>query len=127
MAQGGLLGLFWLVASWEFYFVLWVLPLLTIAKTLTHFRYTVEHAQLQDVGDPELSRYRTVLCNPMEAIFFAPMNFNYHAEHHFYMGIPYHKLPRCHELLASQPEYRAIVDVQKGYLHFLFRQLCRKR
>ena len=111
------------VSGWEYYLLLWVLPLVTVAKTLTHFRNVVEHAQLRDVGDPELSRYRTVLCNPAEGFFFAPMNFNYHAEHHLYTGIPYHRLPRCHALLREHPRYLEVVEVEKGYLSFLFNKL----
>ena len=80
-------------------------------------------AVICDVGDPELSRYRTVLCNPAEGFFFAPMNFNYHAEHHLYTGIPYHQLPRCHALLSEHPRYPEVVEVERGYLSFLFNKL----
>jgi fatty acid desaturase len=127
MVQATLLGVFWVGGVWELYFLLWILPLVTIAKSLTHFRNVVEHAQLRDLGDPELSRCRTVLCNPIEGFFFAPMNFNYHAEHHFYMGIPYHQLPRCHELLAATPEYLRVVEIEHGYLGFLFGKLVSPR
>ena len=123
-----LFGLFAVLGRWELYFLLWIVPLLTVAKSLTHFRNVVEHAQVRDVGgDPTLSRLRTILCSRFEAFFFAPMNFNYHAEHHFYMGIPYHQLPRCHELLSSQQSYLDVVEVERGYLRFLFTRLCRRR
>ena len=52
---------------------------------------------------------------------------NYHAEHHFYMGIPYHQLPRCHALLAATPEYRRVVEIEHGFLGFLFGKLVSSR
>ncbi len=125
--QAAIFGVLWACGVWEAYFVLWILPLLTIAKSLTHFRNVVEHAQLRDLGDPELSRCRTVLCSPIEGFFFAPMNFNYHAEHHFYMGIPYHQLPKAHELLSAMPQYHRVVEVEHGYLRFLFGRLVSPR
>lgn len=127
VTQAALLGVFLWLGRWEHYVLLWILPLLTVAKSLTHFRNVVEHAQVRDLGDPEFSRLRTILCSPLEAFFFAPMNFNYHAEHHFYMGIPYHQLPRCHALLAAQPVYTDVVEIERGYLRFLFGTLCRAR
>lgn len=121
-----LLGLFAWFSRWELYLLLWIVPLLTVAKSLTHFRNVAEHAQLRDLGDPTLSRLRTVLCGPVEGFFFAPMNFNYHAEHHFYTGIPYHQLPRCYELLSARPEYADVVEVERGYMRFLLGRLCLK-
>lgn len=126
VTQAALVGLFMWLGRWEHYVLLWILPLLTVAKSLTHFRNVAEHAQVRDVGDPEFSRLRTILCSPLEAFFFAPMNFNYHAEHHFYMGIPYHQLPRCHALMAAQPAYTEVVEIERGYLRFLLGTLCQR-
>ena len=51
---------------------------------------------------------------------------HYHAEHHFYMGIPYHQLPRCHALMAAQPAYTEVVEIERGYLRFLLGTLCQR-
>jgi fatty acid desaturase len=108
------------------YVLLWGLPLATVAKSLTHFRNVVEHTRTQDVGDAAMSRHRTILSGPVESFFFAPLHFNYHAEHHLYPGIPFHGLPEAHRLLAAQPGYRDAVDVERGYLHFLWRRAIRR-
>ena len=110
----------------ELYFLLWVLPLVVVAKTLTHFRGVVEHT-IDPRVNGESRRYRTILCGPLERFFFAPMNFNFHAEHHFYPAIPYYNLPQAFRLLSSNPAYRGTVCLDRGYLAFLFRQASKAR
>lgn len=113
-----LLALFAAAGHPLLYFVLWLFPLLAVAKTLAHFRGVAEHTMaVQNDGSP--TRFRTILCGPLERFFFAPMNFNYHAEHHFYPAIPYYHLPRASELLRDDPAYRAVVRVDHGYIGFL--------
>jgi fatty acid desaturase len=106
------------------YFVLWLIPLLAVAKTLAHFRGVVEHT-VATRGDGGSNRFRTILCGPIERFLFAPMNFNYHAEHHFYPAIPYHRLPQAHRILSQDPRYHDVVSVQPGYLAFLWREATR--
>lgn len=129
LAQVVIFALFAGLAHWSLYFLIWIVPLVTVAKTLTHFRNVVEHARIRarEGAAEDAGRYRTVLTTPLEAFFFAPMNFNYHAEHHFYMGVPYHRLPRCHAILSGRPEYDQHVEVERGYLRFLFRTLVTGR
>ena len=122
VVQFAILGLFTVTGHWEHYFLLWLLPLVTLAKTLTYLRNVVEHTQCRDKGDPELSRYRTILCGPIESFFFAPMNFNFHAEHHFYPGIPYYNLSEAYHLLSKHEAYRSAVDVDHGYVRFLLKK-----
>ena len=124
LTQLALFGAISLYLSWWYYPVFWLLPLVTLTKTLTHFRNVVEHARTRDVDNPEIARLRTILCNPLEAFFFAPLRFNYHAEHHLYTSIPYWQLVGAHERLKRRPEYDAAVDLQQGYLRFLL-SLCR--
>ena len=109
------------------YFLLWILPLLTLTKTLSHFRNVAEHVLLKDKGDPEISRYRTILGNPIEVFFFAPVNFNYHAEHHLYVSIPYYNLPKAHNILSKQKEYSENINLEHGYLKFILSKLIQKR
>jgi fatty acid desaturase len=123
VAQLAVLGAFWGIGYPTLYVTLWLLPLATLAKTLTHLRNIARHAQMRDVGDPELSRYRTTRVGPIERFLFAPMNFNYHAEHHFYPMIPWHNLPEAHRLLSSQPAYADVVELERGVLRFIFRKV----
>ncbi len=122
--QAGLFAALAAAGIWEAYFLLWVLPLVTLTKTLTHFRNVAEHARLP--GDPGLDRHRTIACNPVEGFFFAPLHFNYHAEHHLYMSIPFYHLPRAHRLLAGRPGYGEAIDLERGYLRFLLTRVARR-
>lgn len=56
-----------------------------------------QHAGLaEDVLDHRLNS-RTLLMNPV--LRFLYMNMNYHCEHHMYPMVPYHALPRLHEVV----------------------------
>ena len=126
MMQLAILTVLWSQGVWYQYFVLWLIPLVTITKTLVHIRNIVEHTLIVDIGDPEFSRYRTIGCNFVEQFFFAPMWFNYHAEHHLFPGIPYHRLPAAHRVLSQQEEYQRIVDVEQGYVRFLVNRVIKR-
>jgi fatty acid desaturase len=125
LTQAAIAAGFWAAGGFELYLLLWVLPLVTIAKTLAQLRNIAEHTLLRDNGDPELSRYRTIRVGWIEWFFFAPMNFNFHAEHHLYPGIPFHHLPGAHRLLAARPEYARAVCLHDGYLSFLLTRAVR--
>ena len=116
--QAALLLLNYYLGHWEYYFLLWLLPLVTLTKTLTNFRNLAEHILRKecDDGNFEKTRLRTILCGPIEQFLFAPMNFNYHAEHHLFLSVPYQNLPKLHQRLREAPEYPIYVDLQKGYI-----------
>jgi fatty acid desaturase len=111
---------------WYLYLFLWILPLVTLTKSLAHYRNVVEHTLIKDKGDAEVSRYRTIYCNWIEQFLFAPLNFNYHAEHHIYPSIPFYHLPAAHEeMLQHNRDYEKSVDLQNGYLRFLIEHSVR--
>ncbi len=57
----------------------------------------LQHGGLADnVIDHRLNS-RTVVLNPLSR--FVYMNMNYHVEHHMYPMVPYHALPRLHEII----------------------------
>lgn len=121
-----ILGLFTLAGVWWLYFVLWLLPLLTLAKTFTSMRNAVEHTSIEDDVKAPFARYRTILSPSIERFFFAPFNFNYHAEHHLYPGIPYNKLANAHKVMSATEEYKKNVHVVPGYLYFVRTYMVRK-
>jgi fatty acid desaturase len=125
LLQAAIFGAFAASGHWYNYFFVWILPLVTVAKSLAQFRNIAEHTQVTDKGEVDSSRYRTIRCGWIEQFFFAPMYFNYHAEHHFFPGIPYYNLPAAHRVLREQSEYKRIVDVDYGYARFLLRKAIR--
>jgi fatty acid desaturase len=58
-----------------------------------------QHAGLdEDVLDHRLNS-RTVIMNPV--LRFLYWNMNYHIEHHMFPMVPYHALPKLHEIIKA--------------------------
>jgi fatty acid desaturase len=65
-----------------------------------HMVGLTQHAGLaEDVLDHRLNS-RTVRMNPLFRFLY--WNMNYHVEHHMFASVPFHALPRLHELIAPQ-------------------------
>jgi fatty acid desaturase len=126
IVQLSLLLTFWACGAWYLYFILWLFPVVTVTKFLAHFRNVAEHVIISQSPNIEYSRLRTILCNPIEAFFFAPMNFNYHAEHHLYPQVPYHNLPKLHAILSQEEEYSELQKLETSYLDILLNKTIKK-
>ncbi len=105
-----------------------ILPLLfvgipTIVGTWLLVLYGLtQHAGLQEnVLDHRLNS-RTVLMNRIHRYLY--WNMNYHVEHHMFPLVPYHALPRLHELIKHDcPEpYHSIAQVYREMIPALLRQ-----
>ena len=73
----------------------------------------MQHGGLADnVVDHRLNS-RTVYMNPVSRFIY--WNMNYHIEHHMFPMVPYHALPRLHELVKNDypPPNTSILD---GYI-----------
>lgn len=126
LTQLAIAAAFWWSGHWTGYLILWLLPLVTLAKTFTYLRNVSEHTISGEAHANEMHRMRTILCGPIEQFLFAPMYFNYHAEHHLYPGIPYYNLPKAHEILSQHPEYNSQIEIYPyGYVRFLFSKALR--
>ena len=120
-------SLFFFSGFWWGYFVFWIFPLVTIAKTLAHFRNVAEHVLLRPIpNNKNLERLRTIKSNFFEKFFFAPLGFNYHAEHHMFPGVPYHKLASLSCKLMEQPYYKENIDYYNGgYCSLLIKRVLK--
>jgi Na+-transporting NADH:ubiquinone oxidoreductase subunit F len=84
---------------------------------------TTQHAGLaENVLDHRLN-CRTVYMNPVSRFIY--WNMNYHLEHHMFPLVPYHALPRLHELVKDDcpPVYPTIYSAWKEILPTLLRQV----
>lgn len=84
---------------------------------------TTQHAGLaENVLDHRLN-CRTVHMNPFSR--FVYWNMNYHLEHHMFPLVPYHALPRLHELIKDDcpPPYPSIYAAWKEILPAILRQV----
>jgi fatty acid desaturase len=101
--------------GWVPYLVLWTLPSLTIGMAMFRMRALGEHCF--DPATNELNGVRLVEGTLLERHSIAPLNINYHIEHHFYPSVPYYHLPAIRELLAAQGIYEEGRNYFRTYLH----------
>lgn len=84
---------------------------------------TTQHAGLaENVLDHRLN-CRTVYMNPISRFIY--WNMNYHVEHHMFPLVPYHALPRLHELVKGDcpPPYPGILAAWREILPAILRQV----
>jgi len=84
---------------------------------------TPQHAGLaENVLDHRLN-CRTVYMNPISRFIY--WNMNYHVEHHMFPLVPYHALPKLHQVIKADcpPPYPSILSAWKEILPTLLRQV----
>ena len=84
---------------------------------------TTQHAGLaENVLDHRLN-CRTVYMNPISRFIY--WNMNYHVEHHMFPLVPYHALPKLHEVVKSDcpPPYPSIFSAWREILPAVLRQV----
>lgn len=80
---------------WLEYFVLWILPLVTVVQAILRLRAIAEHGATTDFSSP-LTAARTNLATPLVEWLVFPHSVNYHIEHHLYASVPHYNLPELH-------------------------------
>jgi Na+-transporting NADH:ubiquinone oxidoreductase subunit F len=104
------------------------LPLLLLAPNIFGTWLTVTYGMTQHAGlaenvlDHRLN-CRTVYMNPIHRYLY--WNMNYHIEHHMYPLVPYHALPRLHELVKDDcpPPYTSLLNAWQEILPAILRQV----
>ncbi len=95
--------------AWTWVFWLWIGPLL-LGQPFLRAYLLAEHAQC-DHGTDMFANTRTTLTTAL--IRFLAWNMPYHAEHHACPTVPFHALPRLHEMAR---EHLGITE--DGYVRF---------
>ena len=107
-----------LLFGWTTPFVLWVLPQLLCQPFLRAY-VLAEHTGCTMDRDG-LTNTRTTLTNA--AVRLLMWNMPYHAEHHLYPSIPFHRLADAHAAMRDKLGF-----VQRGYVRWnigVVRRLC---
>ena len=92
----------------------WVLAFLTFLPLFIRIRSIAEHGCLD--RSPDMFRNtRTTKAGWLARATVAPVNVNYHMEHHLMASVPFHRLPLMHEWLSAKTE----VPEPPGYLDVL--------
>ena len=101
--------------GWEFYALLWLLPLFTVSRTLTGLRAFVEHLGEAEAAREGRHRLASFDSGPVERFVLGPLFFHYHAEHHLFPRIPSWRLPQAQERIRAHPGYGALVRRHPSY------------
>jgi fatty acid desaturase len=104
----------WATGDWwaAYFFLLWVLPLVTSFPLFMVLRQIVQHGN----GDRGwMSNSRVFHCHPLMNFAVFPMGQDYHLPHHMFATVPHYRLKALHETLLKYPEYRNEATVVEGY------------
>jgi fatty acid desaturase len=85
-------------------YLLWMGAMLTTYNFCLRVRSIAEHSVVEDTSDP-YKNTRTTYANFIERILFAPLNVNYHLEHHFLQNVPSYNTPLMHQKLKERGFY----------------------
>ena len=108
--------------GWWAYPVLWLLPVYVYTFLADNLRAFIEHSQPESDEKADKHRLITHISNPIERVFLAPMNMNFHAVHHLWPSIPYYNLPIADDEIRFHP-YAAGLEWRKTYLGYLWRYI----
>jgi fatty acid desaturase len=110
-------GLTWLIGWWA-YPVLWLFPVYSFMFLGDNFRSFAEHSHTEGDSAADHHRLITYTSNPVERIFVAPMNMNFHAVHHLWPSIPYYNLPVADREIRQRPESSGL-ESRGSYFRYL--------
>ncbi|MCB0509998.1 MAG: fatty acid desaturase family protein [Chitinophagales bacterium] len=86
-------------------YLLWIGAFFTTFYFCIRIRAITEHSVVPDERNPLLNT-RTTQANFVEKLLFAPLNVNYHVEHHLIMSVPCYLLPKMHKMLVDKGFYK---------------------
>jgi fatty acid desaturase len=112
-ANAMLFGLLYAVGQ-PWLYGLWVIAYITPFPLFVRIRSLAEHGMLPRMTDM-FRNTRTTRAGMVARLFVAPMNVNYHLEHHVMAAVPYYRLPRLHAVLRE----RHVVKAPVGYIDVL--------
>jgi fatty acid desaturase len=99
-----------------------VLPTMYGAWLSVYFGITQHAGLAENILDHRLNS-RTVYMNPVFRFIY--LNMNYHVEHHMFPMVPYHALPRLHEVMKpdTPKPYASTIEAYREIIPTLLRQL----
>lgn len=99
---------------WNYYLLLWIVPLFTSFSFFMILRQVVQHGNA-DQG--RVTNTRVFLINPLLRYAVFPFGMDYHAPHHIYATVPHYRLPALHTfLLLNDEEYRRESVMVENYV-----------
>jgi fatty acid desaturase len=112
-------GLTWAFGWWGWPLT-FALPVYCFTYLGDSIRSFAEHSLPQADHLADEHRLITYVSTPLERMFFAPMNMNYHAAHHLWVSIPYYNLPIADAEMRAHP-LAARLEWRRSYVGYLVR------
>jgi fatty acid desaturase len=112
-------GLTWFIGWWA-YPVLWLFPVYAFMYLGDNLRAFAEHSHPESDQTADGHRLITFLSVPLERMFVAPMNMNYHTVHHLWPSIPYYNLPTADSEIRHPAEALGL-EWRGSYFAYLVR------
>jgi fatty acid desaturase len=112
-------GLTWTFGWWGWP-LLWLGPVYLFTYLGDSIRSFAEHSHPEADSLADEHRLITYRSNPLERLFLAPMNMNFHAAHHLWVSIPYYNLPVADAEMRRHPLADAL-ELRRTYTGYLIR------
>jgi fatty acid desaturase len=112
-------GLTWAFGWWGWP-VMWLVPVYVFTYLGDSIRSFAEHSHPEADALADEHRLITYVSSPLERMFLAPMNMNFHAAHHLWVSIPYYNLPKADALMRAHP-LAASLEWRRSYVGYLIR------
>ena len=113
LAQIALLTILWSCgAAWTY--LIWAVAWLTTFQLFLRIRSIAEHSLTPDPYDA-LNNARTTRAQWWERLLYAPLNVNYHLEHHMMVAAPHWQLPRLHRMLRERGAFEHPASLSPSY------------
>lgn len=109
-------GILWALGQ-PLLYLLWIGAFLSTFYFCIRIRAITEHSVVPDERNPLLNT-RTTKANFIEKLLFAPLNVNYHVEHHLVMSVPCYLLPKMNKILKEKGFYEEAVSAQSYWQVF---------
>ncbi len=117
LAQLAIVAILWSCGAAWLYLV-WAAAWLTTFQLFLRIRSIAEHALTPDPYDA-LNNARTTRAQWWERLLYAPLNVNYHLEHHMLVAAPHWQLPRLHRMLRERGAFERPASVASSYAGML--------
>lgn len=112
--HAGLYGSLLWFGWFPYYFLFWVLPLVTVYPASLFLREIAHHGNFPDNGDFTNSRVYEGLW--LERAIFFPFGEWNHVLHHMFPTIPWHQMRKAHNTMLRYPPYRENVVICDGFV-----------
>ena len=94
------------------YLFLWWVPMITLFSLFYRIRSITEHSGVE--GGDDFKNTRTTKVPWYLSYFLAPLNVNYHVEHHLFTFCPWYNLPMAHKMLRAKG-HTSKMEIANGY------------